>query len=458
MDALRRRTVALANPTGTTRDGGGRVVWTVIKGHDQPHPDSPEFRTMVPHRCGNCHADYAVRYGMSLHGQLTRLGYEPAANCADCHGAHDIHPAGHEQSRLVDPQRIETCRQCHPYAVVNFAGFDPHADYRDRARYPGCSTCTIRRRRSSTCWSVDSFCTPSLWFLRSFVDALQHGRLRRVSASAPSVICFPGHPPRAVWVAAAVVHRAGRHGTAAEVQQPNVGSAHGGRAGRFRDDPDLASHLRVPVACRLHGARGLGGPAAGLVAAAGHWWKAIAFGPDSPLPNSRDGWDMLKMLGWFVGARRKPHFERWTYWEKFDYWGVALAMVLIGGSGLLLWFPNLFCLVLPGQALNVAHVMHSETALMVAGCLFAMHFFNTHLRPEKFPLDLSVVTGMVSEEHLRHARPEYLERLRREGTLQQIQTTAPPRRALLLDALAGLLLVALGLVVFVWILWAYLGK
>ena len=164
------------------------------------------------------------------------------------------------------------------------------------------------------------------------------------------------------------------------------------------------------------------------------------------------------MLGWFVGMRRKPFFERWTYWEKFDYWGVALAMVLIGGSGLLLWFPNLFCVLLPGQALNVAHVLHSKTALMVAGCLFAMHFFNTHLRPEKFPLDLSVVTGLVSVEHLRRARPEYLERMRREGKLQEIETTAPSRRLLLLEALAGVLLVALGVGVFVWILWAYLGK
>jgi hypothetical protein len=133
-------------------------------------------------------------------------------------------------------------------------------------------------------------------------------------------------------------------------------------------------------------------------------------------------------------------------------------MGLIGGSGLLLWFPNLFTLLLPGRALNVAHVMHSETALMVAGCLFVIHFFNTHLRPEKFPLDLSVVTGMVSEEHLRQARPEYLERLRREGRLQEVRITAPPRRRLLMAGLGGLLFLMLGVVVLLWILWAFLGK
>ncbi|MCL4202588.1 MAG: cytochrome c3 family protein [Pirellulaceae bacterium] len=428
------------------------------QGHDQPHPDSPEFRTMVPHRCGNCHVDYAVRYGMSLHGQLTRLGYEPAANCADCHGAHDIHPAGHEQSRLVSPQRIETCRQCHPYAVLNFAGFDPHADYRDRDRYPGLFhlydwTETIIYVLVGL-FLLHAF----LWFLRSFVDALQHGRLRRVSASEPSVICYPAI--HRVLYGLLLLAFMGLTVTGLPLKYSNqswarqMADALGGfETTRIWHHTFAFLMLAVCTAhvvwvVRLLFSRrqqGIG-------------WKSIAFGPDSPLPNSRDGWDMLKMLGWFVGMRRKPFFERWTYWEKFDYWGVALAMVLIGGSGLLLWFPNLFCVLLPGQALNVAHVLHSKTALMVAGCLFAMHFFNTHLRPEKFPLDLSVVTGLVSVEHLRRARPEYLERMRREGKLQEIETTAPSRRLLLLEALAGVLLVALGVGVFVWILWAYLGK
>ena len=102
------------------------------QGHDQPHPDSALFRRQIPNRCGNCHADYAQRYGMSVHGQLTELGYEPASKCSDCHGAHDILPR--HQSRLaasVAEQRVETCRRCHPNATQSFARFDPHANYKD---------------------------------------------------------------------------------------------------------------------------------------------------------------------------------------------------------------------------------------------------------------------------------------------------------------------------------------
>jgi cytochrome b subunit of formate dehydrogenase len=187
-------------------------------------------------------------------------------------------------------------------------------------------------------------------------------------------------------------------------------------------------------------------------------WRKLLLGPDSPVPTVRDARDALGMLRWFIGMGRKPRFERWTYWEKFDYWAVCLAMLLIGGSGLVLWFPVLATRILPGGVLNVAQVLHSETAVLVAGCLFLMHFFNTHLRPEKFPMDLSVVTGVVTEEHLRRARPEYLERLRRENKLHQLQALAPSRKWLRLEVLAGLLVILMGLILLALSLVAYLGK
>ena len=95
---------------------------------------------------------------------------------------------------------------------------------------------------------------------------------------------------------------------------------------------------------------------------------------------------------------RSRRFERWAYWEKFDFWGAAADIVIIGSTGLVLWFPNFFCRFLPGIALNIAQVIHSTQALLATGFVFAIHFFNTHLRPDKFPADMSVMTGLVSEE------------------------------------------------------------
>ena len=102
------------------------------------------------------------------------------------------------------------------------------------------------------------------------------------------------------------------------------------------------------------------------------------FGPDSPVPNPRDLTDFAKMIRWFVGLGPKPTFERWTYWEKFDLWAASADIVLIGTTGLILWFPNQFCTLLPGQTLNIADLIHGKLALLATGFVFAIHFFSAN--------------------------------------------------------------------------------
>ena len=151
------------------------------------------------------------------------------------------------------------------------------------------------------------------------------------------------------------------------------------------------------------------------------------------------------MLRWFVGLGPKPTFERWTYWEKFDFWGACADVVIIGSTGLVLWFPYLFCRFLPATVLNIAQVIHSTQALLATGFVFAIHFFNTHLRPEKFPADMSILTGLVSEEEMLHERPDLLARWQKEGVLEREHATVPSRGTLWLIRLAGLAALAVGL-------------
>jgi cytochrome b subunit of formate dehydrogenase len=187
-------------------------------------------------------------------------------------------------------------------------------------------------------------------------------------------------------------------------------------------------------------------------------WGIIVSGPDSLVPNRRDVRDLFRMLCWFVGLGQKPGFERWTYWEKLEYWAFYLIAGLIGIGGLMLWYPNLFCVVLPGTILNVAKMVHSEFAIYTASCLFLIHLFHAHFRPEKFPMDLSVLTGMVSEAHLRKYRPEYVARLEREGKLQPMRQAAPSRRRLWLNILGAVLVFTLGFCVLAVALLASLGE
>ncbi len=92
-------------------------------------------------------------------------------------------------------------------------------------------------------------------------------------------------------------------------------------------------------------------------------------------------------------------------------------MVIIGGSGLLLWFPVFFSKLLPGWMFNIAALIHGEEALLAVGFIFTFHFFNGHVRPAKFPMDTVVFTGRISEHELKDERATEYERLVREGRL-----------------------------------------
>ena len=171
----------------------------------------------------------------------------------------------------------------------------------------------------------------------------------------------------------------------------------------------------------------------------------ILWGPDSLVPQPVDALQMLQHVRWFVGLGPRPRFDRYTYWEKFDYWAVFWGMGIIGGSGLLLWFPQLFSRLLPGSIFNVAFVVHGEEALLAVVFIFTVHFFNGHLRPEKYPMDTVIFTGRVPLHELRNERPAEYDRLREEGRLEELLAPPPPPSLQLRGRILGTVAVLLGL-------------
>jgi cytochrome b subunit of formate dehydrogenase len=153
---------------------------------------------------------------------------------------------------------------------------------------------------------------------------------------------------------------------------------------------------------------------------------AIVWGPESMVPQPRDVLQFYQHMRYFVGLGPRPRFDRWAYWEKFDYWAVFWGIAIIGSSGLLLWFPQFFGQYLPGWVFNVAMVIHSDEALLAVGFIFTIHFFNANLRPEKFPMDPVIFTGRISDEEFRLERPVEYERLRRQERLEALRTDPPP--------------------------------
>jgi cytochrome b subunit of formate dehydrogenase len=153
---------------------------------------------------------------------------------------------------------------------------------------------------------------------------------------------------------------------------------------------------------------------------------SLLWGPSSMVPRWKDIQDFIGNLKWFVHLGPKPRFDRYAYWDKLDYWGVFWGMGIIGLSGYAMWFGSFFAHLIPGSWLNIALVFHGEEAILATGWIFVIHFFNTHLRPENFPMDLTIFTGRLSEEELKRMHPEEYDRLAETGGLKAIAAEAPP--------------------------------
>jgi len=81
---------------------------------------------------------------------------------------------------------------------------------------------------------------------------------------------------------------------------------------------------------------------------------SVLWGPNSLVPQPKDIVDIYQHMKYFLGLGPRPQFDRYTYWEKFDYMAVFWGMFIIGGSGLMLWFAMPLSGIVPGRRGGVA--------------------------------------------------------------------------------------------------------
>ena len=155
-------------------------------------------------------------------------------------------------------------------------------------------------------------------------------------------------------------------------------------------------------------------------------WQIVT-GPDSIIFNGRDLKEFIQSIKWFFGFGERPNYGRYTYWEKFDYFAVGWGIIIIGTTGLVLWFPEFFTHIVPGWAVNVATIIHSDEALLAVGVIFTIHFFNTHFRPDKFPMDPVIFTGRLSVDELKYDKPGEYEEQMESGELENNLVRPFPR-------------------------------
>ena len=191
----------------------------------------------------------------------------------------------------------------------------------------------------------------------------------------------------------------------------------------------------------------------------GWTWKEMLTGPDSIVFNKNDFKEAGQAVKWFFGRGPRPRFGRYTYWEKFDYLAVFWGVAVIGLTGLMRWVPEVFTHVVPGWFINVAAIIHSDEALLAVGFIFTIHFFNTHFRPDKFPMDPVIFTGRISLEELKYDKPREYERMVESGRLEEYLVDPFPEGAEKASRVFGFVALGIGLALIAAIvysmIWAY---
>jgi cytochrome b subunit of formate dehydrogenase len=176
---------------------------------------------------------------------------------------------------------------------------------------------------------------------------------------------------------------------------------------------------------------------------------SVLWGPNSLVPQPKDVVDLYQHMKFFIGLGPRPQFDRYTYWEKFDYMAVFWGMFIIGGSGLMLWFAIPLSSIVPGWIFNIATLVHGEEALLAVGFIFVFHFFHNHFRPDKFPMDVTIFTGRVPLERFKEERPAQYQRAVDEGKLESMIVGPPSRLVVIASTLFGASAIILGVALII---------
>lgn len=428
--------------------------------HAIGNPEKSAAQLAITANCGSCHTEQMKSYVQSYHGQVNTLGYTNTAACFDCHGSHSIQPANDPRSMLHKSNRLETCRTCHTDATAGYASFEPHGSSHDFIRYP-------------IIWMVSKFMLlllggiflffwshTALWFYREHKERNAGTPVLHVKTDKLLDGKFEGkHYRRFPWIWRAAhlifalcVMALALTGMAVLYADsdwaPVVVKWLGGPQDAALIHRVFASLLGIVFVSHL----------AFLLTRIGRSGRSFDwFGPNSILPRWQDLWDILAMVKWFLGMGPRPIFDRWTYWQKFDYWAPFAALLIIATTGLMLAFPTVTATYLPGWAFNIATILHGEEALLAVLFVFTVHFFNNHFRPDKFPLDIVMFTGSMRLEEFKQTHRVEYNRLVAAGELEKYVVDAPSKPMALGSKILGFTLIAIGLVLLVLVLIGFYG-
>jgi len=340
----------------------------------------------------------------SYHGLALRAGSVEVANCASCHGYHDIKPSSDPTSRINKANLAVTCGKCHPGANENFAKGTIHVIvaregeavlYWIKMFYISLIVITIGGmfihnlfdfvKKAKLRYAIrqgkirEEVYGPSLYLRMNLSERLQHGALL-VSFFTLVITGFMLRFPDAWWVVL------------------------------IRQFSESAFEIRS-LAHRIAGVV--------LITAGLYHLYYIFFVPRGKqliqdlLPRLQDIRDLRNVALYNLGfSKTKPKFDRFSYVEKAEYWALVWGTVVMAGTGFIMWFDNTFIGLFTKLGWDIARTIHYYEAWLATLAIIVWHFYFVIFNPNVYPMNLAWIRGKLTEAEMREEHPLELERIR----------------------------------------------
>ena len=326
----------------------------------------------------------ATTYLSSYHGLASRLGSPVVANCASCHGAHNILPSSDPRSTVNQANLVETCGKCHPGVTPRFVAAKVHVDMALSQDKGSIGVRWVRR-----IYLVVIALVIGAMLLHNFLiwrwTAMQERRL-----GEPQVLRMT---PNQRW----------QHTV---LMISFIVLVITGFALKY---PDSAFTAFLGMGERVRGI--IHRIAGGVLIGAGiyhvcyilFWREGRSLARDM-LPNRGDVVGIRKNLLFHLGwLSSKPSFGRFNYAEKAEYWALLWGTVVMGLTGLMLWAKVFFGNLLPRWFLDVATAVHFYEALLATLAVIIWHFYHVFFDPEAHTMNWSWWDGRMALSRYRES-------------------------------------------------------
>lgn len=384
------------------------------------NPDSPVYSTHVAKEvCARCHDSVVInrKYGLpgqvvqtfleSYHGLAGRLGDTNVANCASCHGVHDILPSSDPRSSINHANLQKTCGQCHQNVTPAFVKGMIHVPPKSTEEW---ITSLVRNIYIILIiFSIGGMTLHNLLIIGRHVRDKYHNQRHVAHVVRFRTVALVQHILLTICFITLVI-------TGFSLSYPDSVFS------RIMTDWVSLGEAHRSLVHRIAGV--------GLILTT-IWHLGAMFLTRRGRQEAKALWfrfqdlkDVFQNVGYHIGlCKEKPRYDRYDYSEKFEYWAFIWGTLVMIVTGLLMWFPAAAAVYLgiTRMWVEVGAVIHFYEAWLATLAILIWHFFFVIFHPEEYPMDVSWLTGKLSIKAMEERHPLELERLIQEGQVEGLE-------------------------------------